>query len=98
MRDRSDEMQIMTSSGVYITRNVRRRLDLERWDFKFLTTLKGAQWNPNLAHVEMAADARPADMAVPMLGTVVVPLIVVAASELDRAASRLGIKRSEATA
>ena len=66
IRDRSDEMLIMTPSGVYKTRNVRRRPELERWDLKFLTTLKGTPWNPNPAAGEMAADALPADMAIPM--------------------------------
>ena len=37
IRDRGDEMLIMTSSGVYKTRSVRRRPELERWDFEFLT-------------------------------------------------------------
>ena len=64
--DRSDEMLIMTPSGVYKTRNVRKRFELERWDFKFLTTLKGTPWNLNPAAGEMAADALSADMAVPM--------------------------------
>ena len=45
IRDRSDEMLIMKPSGVYKTRNVRRRTELERWDFEFLTTL----WSPNPA-------------------------------------------------
>ena len=49
IRDRSDEMLIMKPSGVYKTRNVRRRPELERWDFEFLTTLKGTPWNPNPA-------------------------------------------------
>ena len=66
IRDRSDEMLIMTTSGVYKTRNVRRRPELERWDFEFLMTLKGTPWNPNPAAGEMAAGALPADMAVPM--------------------------------
>ena len=61
IRDRSDEMLIMTPSGVYKTRNVRRRPESERWDFEFLTTLKGTPWNPNPAVGEMAADALPAD-------------------------------------
>ena len=33
IRDLSDEMLLMTSSGVYKTTNVRRRPELERWDF-----------------------------------------------------------------
>ena len=56
----------MTPSGVYKTRNVRRRPELERWDFEFLTTLKGSPWNPNPAAGEMAADAlsaAPVDQA-----------------------------------
>ena len=32
IRDRSDEMLIMTPSGVGNTRNARRRPELERWD------------------------------------------------------------------
>ena len=66
IRDHSGEMLIMTESGVYKTRNVRRRPELERWDFQFFTTLKGTPWNPNPTAGEMAADALPADMAVPM--------------------------------
>ena len=62
IRDRSDEMLIMTTSGVYKTRNVRRRPELERWDFEFLMTLMGTPWNPNLAAGEIAFDALPADM------------------------------------
>ena len=47
IRDRSDEMLIMTpSGGVYKTRNVRRRPESERWDFEFLTTLKGLSVEP----------------------------------------------------
>ena len=57
IRDRSDEMLIMTPSGVSKARNVRRRRAVERWDFEFLTTLKGTPWNPNLAAGEMAAGA-----------------------------------------
>ena len=58
----------MTPSGVYNTRNVRRRPELERLVFEFLTTLKGTPWNPNPAAGEMAADALPADMTVPNAG------------------------------
>ena len=58
IRDRSDEKLIMTTSGVYKTRNVRRRPESERWDFEFFMTLKGTPWNPNPAG-EMAADALP---------------------------------------
>ena len=65
IKDCSDEMLIMTPSDVYKTRNVQRRPELEPWDFEFFTTLKGTPWNPNPAG-EMAADALPADMAVPM--------------------------------
>ena len=96
IRDRSDEMLIMTPSGVYKTRNVRRRPELERWDFEFLTTLKGTPWNPNPAAGEMAADALPADMAASMPTHAPVPQVVVAAAApVDRAASRLYIRRSD---
>ena len=95
IRDRSDEMLIMTPSGVYKTRNVRRRPELERWDFEFLTTLKGAPWNPNPAAGEMAADALPADMAVPMPAPAPVLQVVVAAALVDRAASRVYIKKAD---
>ena len=73
-------------SGVYKTRNVRRRPELERWDFEFLTTLKGMPWNPNPAAGELAADALPADMAVPM------PAL---ASPLNRGGSGTGGPGSE---
>ena len=95
IRDRSDEMLIMTTSGVYKTRNVRRRPESERWDFEFLMTLKGTPWNPNPAAGEMAADALPADMAVPMPAPAPVPQIVVAAAPVDRAASRVYIKKAD---
>ena len=95
IRDRSDEMLIMTPSGVYKTRNVRRRPELERWDLKFLTTLKGTPWNPNPTAGEMAANALPADMAAPMPTHAPVPQVVVAAALVDRAASRLYIRRSD---
>ena len=95
IRDRSDEMLIMTTSGVYKTRNVRRRPELERWDFEFLMTLKGTPWNPNPAAGEMAADALPTDMAVPIPAPVPVPQAVVAAAPADRAASRLYIRRAD---
>ena len=36
IRDRSDEVLIMTPSGLYQTRP-----ELERWDFEILTMLKG---------------------------------------------------------
>ena len=85
----------MTTSGVYKTRNVRRRPELERWDFEFLTTLKGTPWNPNPAAGEMAADALPADMAVPMPAPAPVPQGVVAAAPVDRAASRVYIKKAD---
>ena len=87
IRDRSDEMLIMTTSGVYKTRNVRRRPESERWDFEFLMTLKGMPWNPNPAAGEMAADALPADTPVPQ--------VVVAAAPVDRAASRVYIKNAD---
>ena len=96
IRDRSDEMLIMTTSGVYKTRNVRRRPELERWDFEFLMTLKGTPWNPNPAAGEMAADALPADMAVPMPAPAPVPqAVLVAAAPVDRAASRVYIKKAD---
>ena len=95
IRDRSDEMLIMTTSGVYKTRNVRRRPELERWDFEFLMTLKGTPWTPNPAAGEMAADALPADMAVAMPAPAPVPQIVVAAAPVDRAASRVYIKKAD---
>ena len=85
----------MTPSGVYKTRNVRSRPESERWDFEFLTTLKGTPWNPNRAAVEMAADALPAGMAVPMPAPSPVPQVVVAAAPVDRAASRLYIRRAD---
>ena len=78
----------MTPSEVYKTRNVRRRRELERWDFEFLMTLKGTPWNPNPTAGEMAADALPADMAVPTPVPAPVPQIVAAAALVDRAASR----------
>ena len=93
IRDRSDEMLIMTPSGVCKTRKVRRRPELERWDFEFITTLKGTPWNPNPASGEMAADALPADVAVPMPAPAPVPQDLVAAAPVDRAASRLHIRR-----
>ena len=95
IRVRSDEMLIMTPSGVKNARNVRRRPELERWDFEFLTTWKGTPWNPNPAAGEMAADALPADMAVPMPAPAPVLPIVVAAAQVDRAASRLYIRISD---
>ena len=49
IRDRSGEMLIMTTSGVYKMRNVRRRPESERWDFEFLMTLKSTPQNPNPA-------------------------------------------------
>ena len=95
IRDRSDEMLIMTTSGVYKTRNVRRRPELERWGFEFLMTLKGTPWNPNPAAGEMAADALPAGMAVPMPAPAPVPQIAVAAAPVDRAARGLYIKKAD---
>ena len=95
IRDRSDEMLIMTTSGVYKTRNVRRHPELERWDFEFLMTLKGTPWNHNPAAGEMAADALPADMAVPMPAPAPAPPIVVEAAPVDRAASRVYIKKAD---
>ena len=95
IRDRGDEMLIMTTSGVYKTRNVRRRPELERWDFEFLMTLKGAPVEPESAAGEMAADALPADMAVPIPAPALVPQIVVAAALVDRAASRVYIKKAD---
>ena len=95
IRDRSDEMLIMTTSGVYKTRNVRRRPESERWDFEFLMTLRGTLWNPNLAAGEMAADALPADMAVPMPAPAPVPQVVVEAAPVDRAVSRVYIKKAD---
>ena len=47
IRDRSDEMLIMTTSGVHKASDVLRRPELERWDFEFLMTLKCTPWNPN---------------------------------------------------
>ena len=75
IRDRSDEMLIMTTSGVYKTKNVRRRPESERWDFEFLMTL-------NPAAGEMPAPAP-------------VPQVVVAAAPVDRAASRVYIKKAD---
>ena len=95
IRDRSDEMLIMTLSGVYKTRNVRRRPELELWDFEFLTTLKGTPWNANPAAGEMGVDALPTDMAVPMPVPAPVPQVVVAAVPADRAESRFYIRRSD---
>ena len=54
-------------------------------------TLKGTPWNPNPA----AADALPADMAVPMPAPAPVPQVVVAAAPVDRAASRVYIKKAD---
>ena len=93
--DPGGEMLIMTQSGGYKTRKVRRRPGLERWDFEFLTTLKGTLWNPNLAAGDMAADALPADMAVLMPAPAPVPQVVVGPAPVDRAASRLYIWRSD---
>ena len=77
-------MLITTPSGVHNMRNVRRRPESERWDFDLLTTLKGTPWKPNPAAGEMAADALPADMAVPMPAPAPVPQVVVAAAPVDR--------------
>ena len=95
IRDRMDEMLIMTPSGVSKTRNVRRRPEFERWDFEFLTTPKGTPWNPNPAAGEMVADALPADMSVQMPAPAPVLQVEVAAAPVDRAASRLYIRRSD---
>ena len=43
----------------------------------------------------MAADALPADMAVPMPAPAPIPQIVVAAAPVDRAASRVCIKKAD---
>ena len=86
IRDRSDEMLIITPSGVYKMRNVRRRPELERWDFEILTTLMGTPWNPNPPAGEMAAETLPEDMSVPMPAPARVPQVVVAAALVDRAA------------
>ena len=86
IRDRSDEMLIVTPSGVYKMRNDWRRPELERCDVEFFTTLKGTPWNPNPAE---------GDMAVPMPAPAPVSLVVVAAAPVDRAASRLYIRRSD---
>ena len=96
IRHRSDEMLIMTPSEVYKTRNVRRRPEMGRWDFEFTTMVKGMQWNQNPAAGEMAADAHPADMAVPMPAPAPVPQVAVAAAPVDQAASRLYIRRADA--
>ena len=64
-----------------------------RWNFEFLTALKGTPWNPNPAARKMAADALPADKAVLMPVPAPVPQVVVAAALVDRAASRLYIRR-----
>ena len=85
----------MKTSGVCKTRNVRRRPESERWDFEFLVTLKGTPWNPNPAAGNMAADALPADMAVPMPAPARVPQVVVAAAPVDRAASSVHIKKAD---
>ena len=47
-------------------------------------TLNGTLWKPNPGAGEMAADALPADMAVPMPAPAPVPQV----AKLDRAASR----------
>ena len=88
IRDGSDGMFIMAPSGVYNLKNVRRRSEVKRWDFEFLTTLKGAPCTPNPTAGEMAAGALPADIAVPMLAPAPVPPVVVAAVQVDRAARR----------
>ena len=95
IRDRSDEMLIMTTNGVYNTRNVRRRPELERWDFEFLMTLKGTPWNPNPAAGEMAADALPADMAVSDASTSTSSSDRGGGCTVDRAASRVYIKKTD---
>ena len=82
IRDRSDEMLIMTTSGVYKTRNVRRRPELERCDFEFLMTLKGYAVEPDSGG-RKDGDALPADMAVPMPAPAPVPQVVVAAAPVD---------------
>ena len=53
--------------------------------------LKGTPWNPNPA----AGEALPAEMAVPMPAPVPVPQVVMAAKPVDRAASRLYIRRAD---
>ena len=66
-------MLFVTPSGVCKTRNVRRRPELERWDFEFLTTLKGTPWNPNPAAGEMATDAHHAKHGSPDASTCTSP-------------------------
>ena len=66
-RDRSDEMLIMTPSGVYTKRNVSK--DAQSWSVgipSFLTTSMGTRGTRNPAAGKMAADALPGEMAVPM--------------------------------
>ena len=70
IRDRSDEMLIMTTSGCV---QDQERLELERWDFEFLMTLKGTPCNQNPTAGDMAANPLPADMAVPMPAPAPVP-------------------------
>ena len=70
-------------------RNVQRRPESERWDFEFLTTLKGSPCNPNPPmHF-------PLIWAVPVPVPAPIPQVVVAAAPVDRAASRLYMRRSD---
>ena len=59
------------------------------------TSVKGTPWNPNPAAGEMTADALPADVEVPMPALEPVPQVVVATAPVDRAASRLYIRRAD---
>ena len=74
---------------------MRKRPELERWDFEFLMTSKGTPWNTNPSVGEMGADALPADMAVLMPAPAPVHPVVAAAAPVDREASRSYIKRAD---
>ena len=96
IRDRSDEMLIMTpSGGVYKTRNVRRRPESERWDFEFLTTLKGLSVEPESGGGRDGSRCTSRGYGSPDASTRTSPQVVVPAAPVDRAASRLCIRRSD---
>ena len=62
IREESDELFVGTPDGVYKVRNVRRKPMSQRWDKKFMLSIRGKPWSPNPSEEE--SDVLPGPVVV----------------------------------
>ena len=91
IRDRSDEILVMTSTGVYKARTFKRKPEEERWDAGFLSTCVGLPWKP----VPSSGEVTVLPAKVLVVPAVTTPIPEVRPDDREVGRRRLYIKKAD---